>query len=136
MPEFFTDFATAYPALQQRCGPATRINLNSLKDLKELDLLVQIGKRILQVFRTAYDDAPGDEKLLGNNLKVVAEQVLKQTMGTGTRRLLVKAWVQVLQEARENGLRPLSPEQLEQLMEGARQELEAADAETLVAKGE
>lgn len=136
MPEFFTDFATAYPALQQRCGPATRINLNSLKDLKELDLLVQIGKRILQVFRTAYDDAPGDEKLIGNNLKVVAEQVLKQTMGTGTRRLLVKAWVQVLQEARENGLRPLSPEQLEQLMEGARQEIEAADAETLVAKGE
>ncbi len=136
MPEFFTDFATTYPALQQRCGPGTRINLNSLQNVKELDLLTQIGERIETIFAIAYDDAPTDKKLLAKNRKVVAEEVLKRTMGTGTRRLLVKTWVQVLQEARETGLKPLTQEQVEQLMEGAKEQLEASDAEVLVAKGE
>lgn len=136
MPEFFTDFATTYPALQQRCGPGTRINLNSLQNMKELDLLSQIGERIGLVFTTAYDDAPEDKELMAANLQVVAEQVLKQTMGTGTRRLMVKTWVQVLQEGRETGPRPLTHEQVEQLMEGAKQQLEASDAEVLVAGGE
>lgn len=136
MPEFFTDFATAYPALQQRCTPATRINLNTLQNVKEIDLLTQMGRRILDVFRVAYEDAPKDEKTIEKNLKVVAEAVLKQTMGTGTRRLMVKTWVQILKQGRETGLQALSPEQVEQLMEGARQELEAADAEAAVAKGE
>ena len=46
MPEFFTGFATAYPALQQRCGPGTRINLEALHGIKEVDLLRMIGERI------------------------------------------------------------------------------------------
>lgn len=138
MPEFFTDFATAYPALQQRCGPGTRIGLNSLQNLKELDLLVLIGRRILDVFRIAYADAPADANadVLEKNLSLVAEQVLRQTMGSGTRRLMVKSWVQVLQQSREEGVSILSADQVDQLMQGARQQLESADAETLVAKGE
>lgn len=136
MPEFFTDFATAYPALQQRCGPGTRISLNSLQNVKELDLLAQIGTRIVEIFRVAFDVEMADGKTLEKNLKVVAHQVLKQTMGTGTRRLMVKTWVQILQQAREEGLKLLSSEQVDHLMAGARQQLDAADADTLVAKGE
>jgi hypothetical protein len=136
MPEFFSDFATAYPALQQRCGPGTRINLNTLQNVKELDLLQRIGKRINGIFRTAYPDMPDDEPLIKANLALVAEQVLRRTMGTGTRRLMVKTWVQVLKDARDGGPKPLTPEQVDQVMDGVRQELDAADAERLVAKGE
>ncbi len=73
MPEFFTEFATAYPALQQRCGPATRINLESLQGLKELDLLQMIGEKITEIFQVAYDDAPKEVAVLKDNLKCVAE---------------------------------------------------------------
>jgi hypothetical protein len=136
MPEFFSDFATAYPALQQRCGTSARINLNSLQNVKELDLLAQIGQRIYEVFRVAYEDVPVDDKLIDKNLKFLAQQVLKRTMGTGTRRLMAKSTVQVFEQARESGLRPLTVENCEQLLDGAKQQLEAADAETAVSQGE
>jgi len=45
MPEFFTNFAVAYPALLQRCGPNTRIRLNEISGIKETDLLILIGER-------------------------------------------------------------------------------------------
>lgn len=136
MPEFFTDFATAYPALQQRCGMSTRIKLNNIKNLKELDLLRMIGLKIIEVFRVAFDDLPVDDAVLERNLQIVAEQVLRRTMGTGTRRLMVKSWVQLLQGVRENGLEPMSSQDVDQLMEGAKQEIEAADAVAIDDKGE
>jgi hypothetical protein len=137
MPEFFTEFATAYPALQQRCGPATRINLESLKGLKELDLLQMIGEKITEIFQAAYDDAPSDATALKENLKCVAEQALRQTMvGSGTRRLLVSSWVRTLQQFRENGIRNLTAEDAQGIMEGVRQQLEAADAESVEDEGE
>ena len=85
-----------------------------------------MGRRIEQVFRTAHD-MQGDAKTMERNLKLVAEQVLRQTMGTGTRRTMVKTWVQVLQQGSEGGLRPLTAGQVDQLMEGARQESEATE---------
>lgn len=137
MPEFFTEFATAYPALQQRCGPATRINLESLQGLKELDLLQMIGEKITEIFQVAYDDAPKEVAVLKDNLKCVAEQALRQTMvGSGTRRLLVSSWVRALQQFRENGIRNLSAEDAQGIMEGVRQQLEAADSESVEADGE
>jgi hypothetical protein len=138
MPEFFTEFATAYPALQQRCGPATRINLESLQGLKELDLLEMIGLKIMEVFRTAFvNDAPKDDALLKTNLRCVAEQALRQTMvGSGTRRLLVSSWVRALQQFRESGLHKLSAEEAQKITEGVKQQLEASEAETVVTEGE
>jgi hypothetical protein len=138
MPEFFTEFATAYPALQQRCGPATRINLESLQGLKELDLLQMIGQKITEVFRTAFaDDAPKDNALLKTNLRCVAEQALRQTMvGSGTRRLLVSSWVRALQQFRETGLHKLSAEDAQKITEGVKQQLEASEAETVATEGE
>jgi hypothetical protein len=137
MPEFFTDFATAYPALQQRCGPATRINLETLQGLKELDLLQMIGKKITKVFCTAFEDTPRDDALLKTNLRCVAEQSLRQTMvGSGTRRLLVSSWVRALQQFRESGLRVISAEEAQKIMEGVKLQLEASDAESVGSEGE
>lgn len=137
MPEFFTEFATAYPALQQRCGPATRINLESLQGLKELDLLQMIGEKITEIFQAAFEDAPRDNAVLTENLKCVAEQALRQTMvGSGTRRLLVSSWVRALQQFRENGVRKLTAEDAQGILEGVRQQLEAVDAESVEDEGE
>jgi hypothetical protein len=137
MPEFFTEFATAYPALQQRCGPATRINLESLQGLKELDLLQMIGEKITDVFRRAFADAPSDDTLLKTNLRCVAEQALRQTMvGSGTRRLLVSSWVRALQQFRETGLRGISAEEAHKITEGVKEQLEASEAATVASEGE
>ena len=137
MPEFFTEFATAYPALQQRCGPATRINLESLQGIKELNLLQMIGQKITDVFSTAFGDAPNDEALLKTNLRCVAEQALRQSMvGSGTRRLLVSSWVRALQQFRESGLRVISAEEAQKITEGVKQHFESSDAESVGSEGE
>jgi hypothetical protein len=138
MPEFFTEFATAYPALQQRCGPATRIDLESLQGLKELDLLQMIGQKITEVFRTAFtEDAPKDNALLKTNLRCVTEQALRQTMvGSGTRRLLVSSWVRALQQFRETGVHKLSAEEAQKITEGVKEQLEASEAESVATEGE
>jgi len=137
MPEFFTEFATAYPALQQRCGPSTRINLESLQGIKELDLLQMIGNKITEVFRIAYEDAPADGEQLKANLRCFAEQALRQTMvGSGTRRLMVSSWVRALQGFRETGLRPLSKDDAQAVMDGVKEQLEATDSKAVVAEGE
>ena len=137
MPEFFTEFATAYPALQQRCGPGTRINLEVLQGIKELDLLEMIGHRITEVFRAAFQDAPGESDTLSKNLRCIAEQALRETMvGSGTRRLLVGTWVRALHQFRESGIQPLSEEDANRLMEGVKQQLDASEAEAVASEGE
>ncbi len=56
MPIFFTDFAVLYPALQQRCGPNTKINLEADSAEREIQLLQRIGSKIVAVFKIAYPD--------------------------------------------------------------------------------
>jgi len=137
MPEFFTEFATGYPALQQRCGPATRISLESLQGLKEIELLQMIGQKITEVFQKAFEDAPNDNALMRTNLRCVAEEALRQTMvGSGTRRLLVSSWVRALRQFHESGLRAISPEEAQKIIEGVKEQLEASDADSVVSAGE
>ncbi|MEX0718949.1 MAG: BREX system ATP-binding domain-containing protein [Planctomycetaceae bacterium] len=136
MPVFFTDFADVYPALQQRCMPATRINLEALQ-INEEELLRQMGRRITDVFRIAHPDAPGDDKVLARSLQRVANLAQKRTMvGTGTRRLLVGTWVRALQEFRNDGVKPLADEDIERLMESTRKELDATEEAQVAAEGE
>lgn len=125
MPEFFTDFAIAYPALQQRCGPNTRINLNELTGIKESELLSQIGEKITGLFQMAYGCIP-DQGPLTRNLKTVAAESIRKTMGTGTRRTFVRSWLEVLLKMRDGALE-LSPEQIRKLMEGVVLELETVE---------
>jgi hypothetical protein len=134
MPEFFTNFATAYPALQQRCGPATRINLNSLEGIGEQDLLVSIGRKVGQVYDVAYELSVMDKPFMEQNLATVADAALRETMGTGTRRLLVKSWVEHLDGIRAQAAQELTPADAEKLIAGAVDDLrnqEVAEVESL-----
>lgn len=99
MPEFFTHFADRYAALQQRCGPATRFDLESLKGIKEQDLLREMGEKIHAIFRIAYeDDAPGVSASTKSNLAKLAMAALRKGMGgSGDRRIFVQSWVRALQ---------------------------------------
>lgn len=136
LPVFFTNFATIYPALQQRCGPATRIPLNHLKGVKEVDLLKQIGSKITAIFGSAYEEFPSDDDHLPKNLHLVADAVLRDSMGTGSRRLLVKSWVQLLNDVRINGMRKLTPDEADALITGASEDLSAAEVADVEAEGE
>jgi len=136
MPEFFTDFATQYPALQQRCGTSTRIRLNTLQGIPESELLRQIGSKVAEVFAIAHDFKLEVNDVLDKNLKIVATACIQRSMETGARRLMVKTCVQMLNEARDNGLAPLNSEDAERLMDGVREELRETDATRVNTEGE
>jgi hypothetical protein len=136
MPEFFTNFATNYPALQQRCGASTRININQLRGIKELDLLQGIGRKITDICQIAYEDFPDDEATLEHNLPLVATAAIRDTGGTGTRRLMVRTWVQLLTNFRLDEPRKLTAEDVEALIAGATEELRGAEAEIVAQEGE
>ena len=136
MPEFFTNFATNYPALQQRCGPSTRINLNHLQGIKELDLLQSIGRKIADIFRLAYEDFPEDDETLEHNLPLVATAAIRDTGGTGTRRIMVRTWVQLLNDCRLDNPRKLTPDEVEAMVSGASEQLREVEAEVVEQEGE
>jgi hypothetical protein len=136
MPEFFTNFATNYPALQQRCGPATRINLNRLQGIKEIDLLTEISEKIAVLFRTAYEDFEADPDVLRENSRLIATAAIQKSGGTGTRRLLVRSWVQHLHDAKFNGLPRLDRDAAEAIIDGASEQLRVAEAAGVEDEGE
>ena len=136
MPEFFTNFATNYPALQQRCGQATRINLNHLHGVKEHDLLQDIGKKITRLFCSAYDGFPCDAESLSPSLRLVAAAAIRASGGTGTRRLLVRSWVQHLKDVHIDGARDLSEEDAEQLVNDSSEQLGEAERASVEQDGE
>ncbi len=136
MPEFFTDFATQYVPLQQRCGASTRIRLNSLHGLTESELLRQIGQKVVEIYSVAYDFMPEDPAVVDGNLKVLAATCIQRSMETGARRAMVKICVQMLNEARENGLTALTAQTAERLMEGVREDVREQDAKQVDTEGE
>lgn len=136
MPEFFTNFAVNYPALQQRCSASTRIKLNTLQGIPELELLRQIGGKLRQIFQVASDYAIEDDSAFSSNLSVLAGACLRDTMGTGTRRLMVKSCVQMLRDARESGLHPLTEESVERLLAGVTEELREEETAQVAGEGE
>jgi hypothetical protein len=136
MPEFFTNFVTAYPALQQRCGPATRVNLNVVQGMTELDLLREIAKKVLTIHCAAYAWTPPDGISVDTQLDQVAKASLRHAMGTGSRRLLVKTTVQLLDQFRDSGVFALSESDALTLASGAVEELKAMEAAAVDSEGE
>ncbi len=136
MPEFFTNFVTAYPALQQRCGPATRVNLNVVQGIKELDLLREIAKKVLAIHCAAYFWTPADGIPVDAQLDQIAKAALRQAMGTGSRRLLVKTTVQLLDQFRDSGVFAVSESEAMSLATGAVEELKAMEAASVDSEGE
>ncbi len=135
MPEFFTDFATNYPALQQRCSPRTRIPLNTLPT-NEHDLLVEIGDKIAtlfcQAFRTEFP-----EEMVKKNLAQLASASLRAAMGTGTRRQMVQATVAMLSEAKRNDeMLEMLADEADACIEGITEERTAARKQEVENEGE
>lgn len=137
MPEFFTDFAAAYPALQQRCGPSTRLDLEAISGLSEPELLRQLGERITELFTTAHGDLEVSGAALGRHLDGIVSLVLQETMvGSGVRRLFVRSWTQTLQRLRDTQAGGLSDDVMKQMVSGAREQLSQFETDSVSAMGE
>ncbi|MBM4092901.1 MAG: hypothetical protein FJ276_26360 [Planctomycetes bacterium] len=136
MPEFFTNFATNYPALQQRCGASTRLNLNSLQGIKEADLLEKIGFKITSVFKIIHQHFDVDEDVLQHNLNVLATETIRNTGGTGTRRLMVRSCVQHLNNMLTDGVATLNQDGAQALVGGMSEELRSSERAEVEAEGE
>ena len=137
MPEFFTDFAAAYPALQQRCGPSTRLDLEAIGGISESELLRQIGDRITDLFKVAHGDMDAPEDLLAQHLQQIVGLTLEETMvGSGVRRLFVRSWTQALQQLRDRGGAGLTEDELRQAVGGAREQLSHMEADSVSTMGE
>ena len=136
MPEFFTDFAVEYPALQQRCGPNTKINLEAASAEGEIQLLGRIGERINSVFKFAYPSVELNETVCRRNIETIARESLRENMGTGTRRLFVKTWTDALNQARDESMEVLSSDTVRSLMDGALKQLTQQEHDEVAAEGE
>jgi len=73
---------------------------------------------------------------LQENLAVLALTCLRLAAGTGTRRLMVKSCVQMLHEARANGLREMKSTDMERLIGGVREELTNKVQDEVATEGE
>ena len=136
MPEFFTNFAVQYPALQQRCGPTTRIKLNSIGGLSEMELLQRIGQRIRDIFQTGFAYEVENALLFQDNLRALATAAIRQTGGDGTRRLFVKSCVEMLKLSRDQGISALDEETAMALINGSHETLVQTETAEVEAGGE
>jgi hypothetical protein len=136
MPEFFTNFVTNYPALQQRCGASTRLNVNSLQGIKEADLLTKIGSKITSVFQLIHQGFVIDEEVLRHNLNALATEAIRDAGGTGTRRLMVRSWVRHLNDMWHDGVTKLNQDDAQALVTGVSEELSNAERVEVEAEGE
>ncbi|MCX7392534.1 MAG: DUF2791 family P-loop domain-containing protein [Planctomycetales bacterium] len=140
MPEFFTDFATQYPALQQRCGDATRIKINRFEGQPEPEVLAAIADKIRHVYWTAYELASvsdGQQAALANAFSQLAQSALRDSMGAGTRRLLVRTTVEYLDRFREDGkLADLSAAAADSMSKQCGEELDTAAVKFQSSDGE
>ena len=123
-------------SLQQRCGPATRINLNSLEGHSEQQLLIEIARKVTIVYDVAYETSMLDKSFIERNLATVAEAALRETMGTGTRRLLVKSWVEHLDGIRDEIVQELSDDDGTLLIAGAVDALQYLEVAAVESSGE
>jgi hypothetical protein len=135
-PRFVTDIAPKYPALSQRIGRqveifsrknpfSTIIGLEEL-DLPGVELLTEIGKRILAVFETAYQ--PNFSLVLQHkNISLLANQCA-QLLSDHHRRLFVKTLVNFLNLQRVDGEREYGEEQVKSEIQRVNRELEGTDS--------
>jgi hypothetical protein len=124
-PMFTEQVLPLYPALQQRLGaPIQFLGPNNPKapviDLEALDLeprklLLEVGKRLIEVARLAYDWAPGD-KVVEANLERLAAIVTEEQLEVGHRRFFVRLWVRLLDQLRLGKSKVLTDEDLRSLV--------------------
>ena len=124
-PMFTEHVLPLYPALQQRLGaPIQFLGPNNPKapviDLEALDLeprklLLEVGKRLVDVARLAYDWAPAD-KVVQANLERLAAIVTEEQLEVGHRRFFVRLWVRLLDQLRLGKQRVLTEDDMRALV--------------------
>jgi hypothetical protein len=124
-PMFTEHVLPLYPALQQRLGaPIQFLGPNNPKapviDLEALDLeprklLLEVGKRLVDVARLAYDWAPAD-KVVQANLERLAAIVTEEQLEVGHRRFFVRLWVRLLDQLRLGKPKVLTDDDLRSLV--------------------
>jgi hypothetical protein len=108
-PAFTEQVLPLYPALQQRLGaPIQFLAANNPKapviDLEALDLeprklLIEVGKRLVDVAHKAYAWTPNDH-MVQANLDRLAAIVTEEQLEVGHRRFFVKLWIRLLDQLR------------------------------------
>jgi hypothetical protein len=131
-PRFVSDIAPKYPALSQRVGKrsdvfsrknpfSTIISLEDL-DLPGVELLRQIGARLLAIYEIAYEPR-FTASLQSENISTLAEQCAA-LLSDHHRREFVKAWVNFLNEQRVEGERPYSEDSVVSEIRRVHEEIE------------
>ena len=134
-PEFLRNIVPDYPALYQRLRSPVALGVRSpqavLIDLEELDLepvelLTEIGKRILDVFQTARD-CDFDNSEQSANARSLASACVNSYFEVNHRRLFVKTWVDYLYHQLVDGEMRLSEEDAANLVVEGYDALEGED---------
>lgn len=136
-PAFVEHVMPEYPALQQRLGSpiqymsehnprAPLVDLEAL-DLEPRRLLRQLGLRLAEVSRCAYDWSP-DAEVIAQNLAHLVATITAEQLEVSHRRLFVKLWIRLLDELRIGGERVATREEVEAVVRGAPIDLLEEDA--------
>ncbi len=138
-PEFMRNVVPDYPALYQRLKSPVPLSVRSpqavLIDLERLDLepvelLRQLGERIVAVFETARD-VRFDRERQGANAEALAKACVQAYFEVNHRRLFVKAWVDFLFRQLVDGELDLAQEEASKLvLDGHRSMTESAPTDS------
>jgi hypothetical protein len=124
-PAFTEQVLPLYPALQQRLGApiqflspqnpkASVIDLEAL-DLSPRKLLLEVGKRLADVARRAYDWAP-DDAIVDANLDRLAAIITAEQFEVSHRRFFVRMWIRLLDQLRLGRQHVLDDDELRALV--------------------
>ena len=106
----------------------------------ELKVLADIADKIRHVYCTAYELASvsdGQQAALANAFSQLAQSALRDSMGAGTRRLLVRTTVEYLDRFREDGkLADLSAAAADSMSKQCGEELDTAAVKFQSSDGE
>lgn len=125
-PAFIYDIVPRYPALQQRVQTPTcfsrsnpfspQIDLNTL-DVPDVELLNQIGSRLLPIFELAYDTRLNHE-IQAQNIAALSEAARTSYLAISHRRLFIKALVTEWYRQKVEGEQVLNAEYASALIRG------------------
>lgn len=137
-PEFMTQLVPEYPALEQRLrGPTTFTPIAPTAPVIDLDrlplgpveLLQAIGEKLFDLYRVAHPEADLDPSFQKKHIAALARSIGEQQLEIGSRRVFVRAAVNLLTEQHRGGQKELLPEELDRYAGAAAQELPALEGE-------
>lgn len=134
-PQFLSEVAPRYPALQQRIRSPGRfskanhfspqISLDKL-DLSEDDLLLAIGDKLIPIFEQAFAISL-DPKIQRANAAILANTARDVFIDISHRRLFIKAFVSELARQHAGGERVLGEEEAVRVIRGQAEALTAGE---------